>query len=187
MGLSSSVTPLGGSSSVTPLAASSEAPPVILLKLPVESRLPRARLPACLRNGARAGIPLDCSTGVPGVDDVAAAAGAAAGTAAGTVTVIGSGSASMSPLVTGSSALGLSGLPGTSRDPRCVPDRRVSVGELVLTGKRVWLRSRRCDPLPRLLGPGDTPRGERCAAIARWRSSMLARRLLSSVEMARGR
>jgi hypothetical protein len=185
MGLSSSVTPLGGSSSVTPLAASSETPPVRLLKLPVESRLPRARLPACLRNGARAGMPLDCSTGVPGVDDVAGAAGA--GAAAGTVTVIGSGSASMSPLVIGSSALGLSGLPGTSRDPRCVPGRRVSVGELVLTGKRVWLRSRRCDPLPRLLGPGDTPRGERCAAIARWRSSMLARRLLSSVEMARGR
>lgn len=39
----------------------------------------------------------------------------------------------------------------------------------------------------RELGAGDVARGDRWAAIARCRSSMFARRLLSSVEIARGR
>jgi hypothetical protein len=117
MGLSSSVTPRGAagvSSSVTPLGAVSS-----LLKLPVESRLPLVKLPACFRGkGTRVLDGAGCSTGA----------------------VAGAGAASVVPfVVTGVvSWVGLSSLPGTSSEPRFVPLLlRVSVGEDVFTGNRV--------------------------------------------------
>jgi len=107
MGLSSSVTPLGA-------AVSS------LLKLPVESRLPLVKLPACFRGkGTR----------------VLDGAGCSAGAGTGTETVAGS----VVPLVVAvtSSLVGLSSLPGTSREPRSPLLLRVSVGDDVFTGNRV--------------------------------------------------
>lgn len=129
MGLSSSVTPLGA-------AVSS------LLKLPVESRFPLVKLPACFRG-----------KGTRVLDGAGCSAGAAAG----------AGAASVVPLVVAvaSSLVGLSSLPGTSREPRFPLLLRVSVGDDVFTGNRVWLRSRRCEPEMREPGAGDTARGER--------------------------
>jgi len=126
---------MGLSSSVTPRGAVSS-----LLKLPVESLLPLVKLPACfLGKGTR----------------VLDGAGCSAGAGVGAVSVV--------PFVVAEevSWVELSSLPGTSRDPRLPLLLRVSVGDEVLTGKRVWLRSRRCEPEMREPGAGEVARGER--------------------------
>jgi hypothetical protein len=112
MGLSSSVTPLGG-------AASSP------LRLPVESRLPLDKPPAVfLGKGTRVLDGAGCSTVVNGMG-VTGVPGSAV------------------PFVGVSSGAESSGVPGTSSELRFRVFLRVSVGDEVLTGKRVWLRSRR--------------------------------------------
>jgi hypothetical protein len=123
---------MGLSSSVTPLGAPSSC-----LKLPVESLLPLVKPPAFLGNGTRVLEGAGCSTGVDIVAD----------------------DASVVPFVELTSSGGESAFAGTSREPRFKVLLRDSVGDVVLTGKRVWLRSRRWVPFR--LGPGETARGER--------------------------
>lgn len=108
---------MGLSSSCTPLAPASSP-----LKLPVESRLPLESPPAgFLGKGTRVLDGAGCSAG-------AAEVGVAT---------------SVLPFAVVSSLVAGSGVPGTSREERFKVLRRVSVGDEVLTGNRVWLRSRR--------------------------------------------
>lgn len=104
---------MGLSSSVTPRGAVSS-----LLMLPVESLLPLVKLPAVFRGkGTLVLEGAGCSTGA----------------------------ASVAPFVVAGaiSPVELSSLPGTSSDPRFPLAFRESVGDDVLTGNRVALRSRR--------------------------------------------